>query len=76
MLLYEVVDADYSNPTRQVDLLITVDLKNLDTEKKSVGARKIVVASLKELLKLKKAAGRPQDLVDIEHIQEKLNEKK
>jgi hypothetical protein len=67
---------DYKNPARQVDILITKDLKDLDTEKISVGGRKIVVASLKELLKMKIEAGRPQDLVDAGNIKEKLNEKK
>lgn len=67
---------DYKNPLRQVDILITQDLKNLDIEKVPVGGRKIVVASLKELLRMKLAAGRPQDLIDVRNIKEKLNEKK
>lgn len=67
---------DYKNPARQVDILIIHDLKNLKTEKISVAGRKIVVASLEELLKMKTTAGRPQDLVDISSIKEKLNEKK
>lgn len=67
---------DYKNPARQVDILITMDFKDLQTEKISVGGRKIVVASLEDLLKMKMAAGRPQDLVDIQNIKERLNEKK
>ncbi|MGZ3746173.1 MAG: nucleotidyl transferase AbiEii/AbiGii toxin family protein [Pseudobdellovibrionaceae bacterium] len=67
---------DYKNPTRQVDILITKDLKDLEIEKVSVGGRRITVASLKELLKMKTEAGRPQDLIDIKNIKEKLNEKK
>lgn len=67
---------DYKNPSRQVDILITKDLKNLETEKITVGGRKISVASLAELLKMKTEAGRPQDLVDIENIKAKLHEKK
>lgn len=67
---------DYKNPSKQVDIIITVDLRDLETEKVSVGGRKITVASLKDLLKMKTAAGRPQDLVDIKNIQEKLREKK
>lgn len=67
---------DYKNPSRQVDILITKDLKDLRTEKVSVGGRKITVATLAEILKMKKEAGRPQDLIDIKNIQEKLNEKK
>jgi len=67
---------DYKNPLRQADILITKDLKDLNVEKITVGARKIAVASLKDLLKMKEAAGRPQDLVDIQNIKEKLHEKK
>lgn len=67
---------DYKNPSRQVDILITKDLKDLQTEKISVGGRKISVATLPEILKMKTEAGRPQDLIDIKNIQEKLNAKK
>jgi hypothetical protein len=66
---------DYKNPARQVDILINQDLRKTDTQNVSVGTRKIRVASLKELLKMKTASGRPQDLIDIENIKEKLNEK-
>lgn len=64
---------DYNNPSRQVDILITKDLKKIKTQKISVGGRKIVVATLLEILKMKQEAGRPQDLIDIKSIQEKLN---
>ncbi len=67
---------DYKNPLRQVDILITKDLKDLNVERISVGGRKITVASLEDLLKMKQAAGRPQDLIDIKNIKEKLYEKK
>lgn len=67
---------DYKNPSRQVDILITKDVGAMDIEKISVSGRKIPVASLKELLKMKQEAGRPQDLIDIESIKAKLNEKK
>ncbi len=67
---------DYKNPVNQVDILINHDLKKLDVERISVGNRKIPVASLKELLKMKTQSGRPQDLIDIQNIKGKLNEKK
>lgn len=67
---------DYRNPSRQVDILITKDLRQVDTMKISVGGRKIPVATLTELLKMKSESGRPQDLIDIRNIKEKLNEKK
>ena len=66
---------DYQDPTRLVDILILKDLKDIRTQKKMVGKNKIVVASLEELLKMKQAAKRPQDLIDITKIQEKLREK-
>jgi predicted nucleotidyltransferase len=67
---------DYQNPSRQVDILITEDVANLKIEKISVGGRKIPVASLNDLLAMKLKASRPQDLVDIENIRKKLDEKK
>jgi len=67
---------DFKNPTRQVDILITRDVKDMDIERISVGGRKIPVASLRELLKMKTESGRPQDLIDIKNIKTKLNEKK
>ena len=67
---------DYKNPSRQVDILITRDVSSMQVEKISVNGRKIPVASLKELLNMKEVAGRPQDLVDIQNIRAKLNEKK
>lgn len=67
---------DYQDPSRQVDILITKDLREIEVEKVSVAKRKIAVANLKELLKMKTESGRPQDLIDIKNIKEKLNEKK
>jgi hypothetical protein len=67
---------DYQNPSRQVDILIAEDLANLKIEKISVGGRKIPVASLQDLLAMKLKASRPQDLIDVENIRKKLDEKK
>lgn len=66
---------DYKNPSRQVDILITKDFKDLKTVRISVGGRKIVVATLEALLEMKQESGRPQDLVDIQNIKAKLNGK-
>jgi Nucleotidyl transferase AbiEii toxin, Type IV TA system len=63
---------DYSNPIRQLDVLIIRDLKKLETVEISVAGRKIPVATLEELLKMKLSAGRPQDLVDVDSIKRKL----
>lgn len=67
---------DYQNPTRQVDILLTEDVKNLEIEKISIRGKKIFVVSLNQLLEMKLKSARPQDLVDIENIRIKLNEKK
>lgn len=67
---------DFKNPSRQVDILITRDISDIEIQKIPVGGRKIPVASLQSLLKMKSETGRPQDQIDIAMIQEKLNEKK
>lgn len=66
---------DFKDPSKQVEILINKDLKDLKTEKISVGGRKISVVSLRQLLQMKIETGRPQDLIDIENIKAKLNEK-
>lgn len=67
---------DYKNPSRQVDILITKDIKELILEKVPVSGRKLPVASLQTLLKMKEESNRPQDRLDIARILEKINEKK
>lgn len=67
---------DYKNPTRQVDILITENLTDIEVTTVSVGGRKIKVATLTELLRMKKIATCPQDLLDIENIKRLLDEKK
>jgi hypothetical protein len=64
---------DFQNPLRQVDILITKDLGKIKTQKIKIGPRTLTVATLEELQKMKMEAGRPQDLVDVERIKEKLN---
>ena len=51
------------------------DIKDIQIDQIKVAGRRLPVASLKSLLKLKEEAGRPQDKLDIEMIKEKLNEK-
>lgn len=67
---------DYKNTTRQIDILINKNLKDLEVEVLSFAGRKIPVVSLVELARLKKEAGRPQDLLDLENIKRILDEKK
>lgn len=67
---------DFKNPSRQVDILITENLEDLETERISVAGRRISVATLRQLRDMKKASGRDQDLIDVRRIEERLNEKK
>lgn len=64
------------NPIEQVDIIITTDVNELETEHFSLAGQKISVISLSSLIKMKTAAGRPQDLVDLENIKRLLNEQK
>ncbi|MCB0351504.1 MAG: nucleotidyltransferase [Bdellovibrionales bacterium] len=67
---------DNSAPSRQVDILITHDMAKVSSQKMSVAGRRIAVATLEALLKMKIQAGRPQDLIDVQSIRAKLDEKK
>ena len=54
------------SPQKQVDLIINYDLKNLNhTKTFQILGTKVQVLTLKDLIKMKKKAGRPQDLIDI-----------
>ncbi len=64
---------DYKKPSRQVDILITFSLEDIDFQDIKVGGIKIPTATLEELAKMKKQVGRPQDLIDLETIREKIN---
>ncbi len=66
---------EYKNPSNQVDLLITTDLKDIKVDLIKVAGRKIPVASLKALLDLKITSNRPKDQIDIQSIKDKLNGK-
>ena len=66
---------DYANPSRLVDVIITHDRRKMKVQKVLVGGRLISVISLEDLLKMKIAAGRPQDLVDVQTIRAKMNAK-
>lgn len=67
---------DVNNPTKQVDILIVKDVSELAVVKISVHGKKISVASLESLLKMKSESKRPQDVIDIERIKRELDEKK
>ena len=64
---------DLKDPMRQVDILIINDVRDFKIKRISVAGRRVPVVGLEDLAKMKKMAGRPQDLVDIKLIEEKLN---
>jgi hypothetical protein len=67
---------DFKDPTRQVDLLIFPPLESIEIDKISVHGQKIRVASKSSLLKMKQAANRPEDQLDIQKLQEALRGEK
>jgi hypothetical protein len=58
---------DPSNPINQVDIVINYDLKQ-DTKKVKTSLGTIPILSLEELIKMKEASGRPQDLEDVKAL--------
>lgn len=54
-----------SNLTEQIDIIINYDLTNKKVKELTVGNAKVKVLSLDELIQMKKAAGREQDLADV-----------
>ncbi len=61
-----------TNPLEVVDILITHDLKKIRTISKKVGQLKLCVASIPDLIAMKKQASRPQDLEDIKALEKLL----
>lgn len=59
-----------SNPLEQVDLIITYDLQNHKADLIQTALGEISVLSRKDLMAMKKASGRPQDLEDIKALGE------
>lgn len=61
---------DPNNPSHEVDLIITFNLKDKAINTiKSVGGN-IKILSKKDLIEMKKASGRPQDLIDIQALEQ------
>ena len=58
-----------ANPLEVVDILITHDLKDIRTVSKRIGPLTIKVASIPDLIDMKKQAGRPQDIEDIKALE-------
>ncbi len=60
---------DPSNPVNQVDVIINYDLKNAGTKTIYTYSGKVRVLSREDLIAMKKAAGRPQDLEDVKALE-------
>lgn len=59
-----------ADPTQIVDIIITHDLSKLRTKKIQSGGRNLPVLALADLVAMKKASGRPQDLEDVRALKE------
>ena len=59
-----------SNPLNQVDIIINYDLKDANSTKRIKSPLGVIkILSLNDLLKMKKASGRPQDLEDVKALE-------
>ena len=56
------------DPTDQVDILITHDVGDFESEMFRVGDFKFKVISKEDLIKMKKESGREKDLIDIKEL--------
>lgn len=61
--------ADPKDPTRLVDVIITHDLAKLKTKRVRTAAGSVSVLAVDDLIAMKKASGRPQDLEDIRALE-------
>jgi hypothetical protein len=60
---------DSRNPIHQLDVIITWDLGNLRSEVIKIHGVPVKVISKKDLIRMKRASGRPQDLADAEALE-------
>ena len=70
---------NFYNPAsmmEQVDIIITYDLAPAKVKNIQVGATQVPVLKVAELIKMKQASGREQDLLDVDALQKIHNEKK
>lgn len=58
--------------TQDVNIIITHDLSAMKVDKFKAGQRMLPVVSVRDLIKMKRKSGRPQDIQDIEAL-ERLN---
>ena len=60
---------NHDNPLEMVDIIITHDANMMDTETVSADGLTISVATIDELINMKRSSGRPQDLEDIRALE-------
>ena len=60
---------DPKNPLNRVDIIITYDLKNAHTKTVKTSLGGVKVLSREDLIAMKKASGRPQDLEDVKALE-------
>ncbi len=58
------------DPTQIVDIIITHDLAKLKVARIKYGAHRLPVLALDDLIAMKRASGRPQDLEDVRALEE------
>ncbi len=58
-----------ANPTEQVDIVITYDLKAKKVGKIDTAGGPVRILGRKELIEMKRASGRPQDLEDVKALE-------
>jgi len=61
---------DPHNPTKQIDIIINYDLSNAHTKTVRTREGSIKVLSRDDLIRMKEASGRPQDLADVKALEE------
>src|SRR5690606_16178706 len=64
------------NPSEIIDLIITEDARKMKIDRLYVQNTPVPVASKKDLIQMKKASGRPQDLLDVQGLERIMNGKK
>ena len=57
------------NLTEQVDVVINYDLKGKQLKRIKTAENMINILSIKDLIKMKKASGRPQDIEDVKALE-------
>jgi hypothetical protein len=57
------------NPGEQVDIVITYDLKGKTLVSVATAGGKVPILGRKELIEMKRASGRPQDLEDVKALE-------